>query len=104
MIEILKEDNFDSAVEGSAVAVVDFFASWCMPCKMLAPILENASKEHDGKASFYKVDVDESSALARKFEVMSVPTVVFFKDGEPVHTKVGLCTQGEITDIIKSLE
>ena len=88
-MEILTEKNFKKKIEKGFV-IVDFFANWCGPCRMMAPIFESVGQKMSGKANFVKVDVDESEDLARKFGVMSIPTVVILKDGNLVAKRVGL--------------
>ena len=82
--------EFDSAIQTAPVAMVDFWATWCGPCKMLAPVIEDIGAKYDGKAVVAKVDVDENQALAAKYGVMSIPTVIFFKDGKEIGRKVGV--------------
>ena len=86
----LNESEFNEKVAGSSVAMVDFWATWCGPCKMLAPVIEDIGKKYDGKAVVAKVDVDENQSLAAKYGVMSIPTVIFFKDGKEIGRKVGV--------------
>jgi thioredoxin 1 len=83
--------DFDAALEkaGDKPVMVDFFAEWCGPCKMAAPIIDELSGEYAGKAEVYKVDVDTEQEVAQRFGVMSIPTVIVFKNGEPVDTKIG---------------
>ena len=89
MAKIINTGNFRGAVEDNkGVVVVDFFATWCGPCKMLAPIFESVSQELDN-AKFVKVDIDESLELAQKFGISTVPTMMIFKDGEVVDKLVG---------------
>ena len=88
-MEIINEKNFSEKTK-NGVVVVDFFANWCGPCRMMAPILENIQEELGGKISIYKVDVDESEELSRKFGVMSIPTLVIFKNGEEQNKLIGL--------------
>ena len=90
-MKVLDTKEFDQDVLDSKEPVlVDFFAQWCGPCKLLSPILEKLAPEFEDKVKIYKVDIDESSDLAQKYRVMSVPTLKFFKDGEPVETIIGL--------------
>ncbi len=90
MAKHLNSVEFDAAVAAAPVAMVDFWAEWCGPCKMLSPAIEELSAQYEGRALVAKVNVDESPDLARRFGVMSIPTVVFLKDGKEVDRKVGL--------------
>ena len=82
--------EFDAAVEAAPLAMVDFWASWCGPCKMLSPLVEALAEQYDGKALIAKVNVDEEPDLAARFGVMSIPTVVFLKNGREFDRKVGV--------------
>ena len=86
----LNESEFNEKVNSSPVAMVDFWATWCGPCKMLAPVIEDIGAKYDGKAVVAKVDVDEQGELAMRYGVMSIPTVIFFKDGKEIGRKVGV--------------
>lgn len=87
---ILNDQNFEQEVlKAGLPAMVDFFADWCMPCKMAAPVLEELAEEYEGKVKIAKVDVDRSQALAQKYGVMSIPTVIVFKDGQEAERQVG---------------
>ena len=88
MVNVIKDNDFE-AVKNSKVAVVDFSATWCGPCKMLAPVLEATAKEMEGVADFYNCDVDSNMKLAMLFNVQSVPSVLVFKDGELVDSTLG---------------
>lgn len=82
--------NFEAEVTNSDVPVlIDFWAEWCMPCKMVAPVLEELSEEYDGKLKIGKLDVDSEGELAMKFSVQSIPTLMLFKNGQEVARKVG---------------
>ena len=96
----LNESEFNEKVAGSSVAMVDFWATWCGPCKMLAPVIEDIGKKYDGKAVVAKVDVDENQSLAAKYGVMSIPTVIFFKDGKEIDRKVGVQPAGVYTQTL----
>ena len=90
MVEMLTEDSFQAAIEGSDVPVlVDCFATWCGPCKMMAPIVDEMAETFEGRLRVYKVDVDESPDIARNYKIMSIPTFMIFKDGELVKKMVG---------------
>ena len=85
----LNKDNFEKSI-ANGVAVVDFWAEWCGPCKMQLPIIEEFSSEMEGKATIGKVNVDEELELAQSFGIQSIPTLILFKDGKPVKKLVGL--------------
>ena len=86
----LKTAEFASAVAAAPLAVVDFWASWCGPCKMLGPVIEELGSEYEGRALVAKVNVDEEPDLARQFGVMSIPTVVYLKNGQEFDRSVGV--------------
>lgn len=100
-MEIINQTNFNEKI-ASGVVLVDFFATWCGPCKMVAPILEKIAEQYAGKASIYKVDVDQSTALAARFGVQAVPTMVLFKDGQPVKTQVGFAGAPQIEALLNA--
>lgn len=84
------EVGFDKALQSDQLMMVDFWATWCGPCKMLTPVMEQLAGEYDGKDVIIgKVDVDEETPLAQRYGVMSVPTVIFFRNGEEIDRKVG---------------
>ena len=93
-----KEEDFLSTI-GQELYLVDFYAEWCGPCKMLAPVLESL----EDKISVIKVDIDKFEKLAFEYRIMSVPTLVFFKDGKKVREEVGFMDEDELTEIIDSL-
>ncbi|WP_243031059.1 thioredoxin [Thermus altitudinis] len=81
--------NFDQTLAGYPLVLVDFWAEWCAPCRMIAPILEELAREYAGKVVVAKLDVDENPKTAMRFRVMSIPTVILFKNGQPVEVLVG---------------
>lgn len=84
------DDNFQKEVlEADIPVLVDFYADWCGPCKMVAPIVEELAKEYEGKIKIGKLNVDEEADTAGKYRVMSIPTLIFFKNGEPIDMVVG---------------
>ena len=88
---ILTSENFDREVLNSdKPVVVDFWATWCMPCKMLGPVIEQLAADYEGRAVAGKVDIDEQRELAEEYHIQSVPTVMIFRDGEPVDTLIGV--------------
>ncbi len=101
-MKIINENEFNEVTK-SGVVLVDFFASWCGPCRMMAVILEDIAKEVDGTAQIYKVDVDESESLARKFGIMSIPTLLLFKNGQLVEKHVGVWQKEDCIKAIKNI-
>ena len=89
-VKHLKTEEFEAVVEAAPLAMVDFWADWCGPCKMLSPTIEALAEQYEGKALVAKINVDEDPELARSFGVMSIPTVVFLKNGREFDRKVGL--------------
>lgn len=103
-ILMIGADNFEQEVEKSdQVVLVDFFADWCGPCKMLAPVLDELAEETDGKAKIGKINVDQERDLAKKFRVMSVPSILFFKDGKEMDRMVGAHSKEDLLAKIDSL-
>ncbi len=89
MVMHLTKDNFDS-VTSSGLVLVDFWATWCGPCRMQAPILEEFDKQMEGRVKVCKLDVDEVPSVAQRFGVMSIPTLIAFKDGNQIGKEVGV--------------
>jgi len=93
--------TFDEEVKSSEEPVlVDFWAEWCGPCKMIAPTLEEISKDYGGKLKIVKLNVDDAPETARRFEVMSIPTLILFKDGEPSLRIIGAKGKGQLVQEI----
>ena len=102
-MEILNKENFNEKVlQSKGVTLVDFFASWCGPCKMLAPVLESLSQET--KANIYKVDIDESNELAKEYGIMVVPTMIIFVDGKQTEKFSGYMQKAAILEILNAYE
>lgn len=91
--------DFNKEIENNIV-VVDFFADWCQPYKMLAPIFQELENELEGKAKFIKVNVDNSQEIAIKYKVASIPTIIVFKDGEKVDTIIGFVPKQRIKEVV----
>ena len=92
-----KQADFDAAVNAAPLAVVDFWADWCGPCKMLAPTVEKLAADYEGKVLVGKVNVDEEPELARRFGVMSIPTLVYLKNGQEFVRKFGVQPEAALT-------
>lgn len=100
-VTTLSDTTFDETVAADGAPVlVDFWAEWCGPCKMIAPILEEIADEQGESLQVAKLNVDEASDVARRFEVMSIPTLILFKDGEPVKRIVGAKPKQALLDDI----
>ena len=97
MVKKINEEQFNSEAKKSPAAVVDFSATWCGPCRMLAPVVEQLSEEFAGKVDFYNVDVDECSGLAAEYRVMSVPCLVMMKNGKFVDQSIGFKPQAALS-------
>jgi thioredoxin 1 len=100
----LKDDTFDREVTQSDIpVVVDFGATWCQPCKRLAPIVEKLAQEYEGRVKIAKFDIDDSPQVPARFGIMSVPTVIFFKDGERVDQVMGLVPEENLREKVEAL-
>lgn len=103
LLHMNTEDFENIVINGKKEAIVDFWAVWCGPCKMLAPTIEALADELDGKIAVGKVDVDENRELAMKYGVMSIPTVIFFKNGEEVTRLVGVQSREKLLETANKL-
>lgn len=100
-VEKITNNSFQSEVlEQKGTVLIDFFATWCGPCKMLAPVLEQVAAENPN-VKFVKVDVDEEPELAQKFGIMSIPTLVVFKDGQAISQNAGGRSKAQVEELIK---
>ncbi|MBQ6684052.1 MAG: thioredoxin [Bacteroidales bacterium] len=99
----ITEQNFDEILQNNVVVMVDFGATWCGPCKALAPVVEEIANEYEGRAAVCKADVEECSSIAARFRIRNVPTVLFFKNGELKDKSVGAVQKSTLTQKIDAL-
>ena len=93
---LLTDSNFNSEIAKHKLIVVDFWAPWCGPCRMVGPLVEELAAEYAGKVAFGKLNVDENTMVPRRFGVRGIPTLIVFKDGQIVDTSVGACSKSHI--------
>jgi len=98
----LTNENYESFINSEKPVVVDFWATWCGPCKMVGPVIEDLAGEFEGQTSVCKVNVDEMPDVASQYKIMSIPTVMIFKNGEIVDKAVGVRTKEEYQNMIKN--
>jgi len=101
-VKTLNSDNFDETIQ-TGVTLVDFWATWCPPCRALAPILEKVAAHLAGKVNICKLDVDQNEELAMKYAVSAVPTLIIFKDGKIAKTLVGLQQESTLVSALEAL-
>ena len=100
-MKITNTAEFD-AIKDNGVVLVDFYADWCGPCKMISPILEELAKEYEGKVTIVKVNVDENGDIAGRYGVMSIPNLVLFKNGDVVKQVVGFQPKNQLQSLLNS--
>ena len=100
MVEHFTSETFEKAAAGDQIVLVDFWAPWCGPCRMIAPVIEEIAAEFDGRAVVGKIDVDEEPALAQRFGVMSIPTLIVLKGGKVVEQAVGARGKADVAAMI----
>ena len=99
----ITNENYESYKNGSLPLVIDFWATWCGPCRMVAPIIEELANEYDGKVTVGKCDVEEADDIASEFGIRNIPTIVFMKDGKILDKIVGAASKSKIEEKIKAL-
>ena len=104
MVHVFGDENFNSEVlQASLPVMVDFYADWCGPCKMMAPVVDQISEEYEGKVKVGKINVDEQPETAGRYGVMSIPTIIIFKGGEIQEKTVGVQSKKNLTAILDQL-
>ena len=97
-----EEKNFEEEVlKTEGKVLVDFYADWCGPCRMMSPVIDDIAKELEGKVKVGKINVDNNQELAMKYSVMSIPTIIVFEKGNPIKTFIGITDKNEILEILK---
>ena len=99
----ITSENFESLKAGNLPLVVDFWATWCGPCRMLAPVIEELAKEYEGKIVVGKCDVEENDDIAMEFGIRNIPTILFFKNGQVVDKMVGAASKAKIQEKFEAL-
>lgn len=102
-MNVIDENNFEQVIGAKPVALVDLWAAWCGPCRMLSPIVDDIAAEYDGRVEVAKCNVDDNEDIAVRFSVRSIPTLLFFKDGQLAEKTVGLVSKQEIETILNNL-
>ncbi|MCM8806296.1 MAG: thioredoxin [Candidatus Omnitrophica bacterium] len=101
MVKILNDANFESVIKENSFVLVDFYADWCGPCRMMAPVIEELAKELEGKIVVAKINVDENPDTAAKFQIFSIPTFILFKDGKAEQKILGAVGKAGLLEKIK---
>ncbi|HOK80818.1 MAG TPA: thioredoxin [bacterium] len=101
-MKVLNDDNFDAVLNENAVVLVDFYADWCGPCRMMAPVIEELAKEMEGKILVAKLNVDENPDIAARFQIFSIPTFIIFKNGKPEQKIIGAVGKAGLLEKISS--
>ena len=102
MAQEIGSANFDEALSGDKPVLIDFWASWCGPCRALGPVVEQIGEEMADRLSVYKCNVDQEAEVAERFQIVSIPTLILFKGGQPVHTMVGNMPKDELVAEIEA--
>lgn len=103
MEKIVTNTNLQEILAGSQLVLIDFWATWCGPCRMLSPTVDEVAAEYEGRVTVAKCNVDDADEVAMQYRVRNIPTLVFIKDGQTVDRLVGVVSKKEITDILDKL-
>ena len=103
MAQVINSENFEALVNTGKPVVVDFWATWCGPCKRMAPLVEQLAEEYEGQAIIGKCDIEEDENLPVRFGVRNIPTIIFLKGGELADKQVGLCPKAALEEKLKAL-
>ncbi|MGB9642223.1 MAG: thioredoxin [Candidatus Ratteibacteria bacterium] len=101
-MKVLNDENFDAVLKENAVVLVDFYADWCGPCRMMAPVVEELAKEMEGKIVVAKLNVDENPDIAARFQIFSIPTFIIFKNGKPDQKIIGAVGKAGLLEKIRA--
>jgi thioredoxin 1 len=103
VIEVQDKDFDKDVLQSDTPVVVDFWAPWCGPCKAVGPMIEKMAETHRGKAQFVKINIDDNAETAQKYAIKSVPTIMFFKDGQVVDKHIGMVTAAKLEESLSNL-
>ena len=101
MVQHFTKDTFEAALKNSAIVLVDYWATWCGPCRMMAPVIDEIAAEYDGRITVGKIDVDQEPDIAQRYGIMSIPTLILYKDGMPSATSVGVRPKAYLEELIQ---